>query len=291
MLRQAALIFALSVGLVAAGQQNRRPTPAAHRHSPSDLEVFILDSSGKTISNIFLSRAFLAGLPQKTTILKADENFPELPTSHARLKGVDLDTLIRAIYPSDPRVAAVALCRDSYNSPFPRQAILDHHPILVLTIDGLSPHAWARKNHTYDPMPYFIAYQDFVPSFQVLNQDERAQHPAEIIRLELLPSTSLFTSITPPNSAQLPPGSPVLDGFRIAQQNCIRCHNSGETGGTKAHRTWQHLAEVAKSRPDYFATWVHDPMSLKPDAKMPPNLKYDQATLKALTRYFQTFAP
>jgi hypothetical protein len=290
MLRLAALIVALSLGLSAVGQRNKRTAPATYRHSPSDLEVLVLDSSGNQKPAIYLSRAFLAALPQKTTSLQADENFPELPASGARVTGVDLDTLLRAILPSDS-VAAVALCRDGYTSPFPRQAIADHHPILVLTVDGLSPHVWARKNHTYDPSPYFITYQNFIPSSHVLTQDERAQHPAEIVRLKILPTATLFSSMAPPDTLQLPPDSPAIAGFRLAQQNCFRCHNSGETGGTKANRTWQHLAEIAKSRPDFFAAWVHDPRSLVPNSKMPPNLKYDQPTLNALTRYFQTLAP
>jgi mono/diheme cytochrome c family protein len=291
MLRRVSLILALSLALQIAGQQARRPAPATHRHSPSDLEVITLDPTGRQKPSIFLSRAYLSSLPQTTTSIHADEDFPELPTSGTRISGVDLETLIHAIDPSNPNLAAVAICRDEYISPFPSQTIGQHHPILALTMDDLSPHAWAVKHHTYDPSPYFVTYQNFVPAFHILAHQDRAQHPAEIVGLKLLPTSLLVAAITPPGADQLPPGSPILDGFQIAQQNCFRCHNSGETGGKKAHRTWQQLGEVAKSRPEFFADWVHNPQSIDPKSKMPPNLKYDQATLKALTRYFQTFAP
>jgi mono/diheme cytochrome c family protein len=291
MLWRVALIFALSLALSAAGQQNKRLTPATHRHAASDLEVLVVDSNGKPAPSIFLSRAYLSNLPQTTSRLHADENFPEIPTSGVRVSGVDLNTFVRAVAPSDLTTAVIAICRDEYTAPFPPQTIKDQHPILVLTMDGLSPHAWAARHHTYDPSPYFVTYQNFVPSFHILAHQDRAQYPAEILSLKLIPAASLFAAITPPDSAQLPSDSPVLDGFRIAQQNCFRCHNSGGTGGTKSHQTWQHLGEVAKERPEFFAAWTQNPQSLDPKAKMPPNLKYDQATLKALTRYFQTFAP
>lgn len=262
--------------------------PATQRHSPSDLEVLTLDAAGATKSTVFLSRDYLATLPQTSFALKPDSNFPELPATGARITGVDLNVLIHSIAPSS---ALVAVCRDGYISPFPRQALLDHHPILVYALDGLPIHQWAINHNTYDPGPYFVTYANFVPSFHILAHEDFAQHPAEILQIKLLPPDSLFSGITPPNVAQLPPDSPILDGFRIAQQNCVRCHQSGATGGTKAHDTWQQLAEIAETRPEFFAAWTHNPQAIDPHDGMPPNLKYDQATLKALTRYFQTFAP
>ena len=291
MLRQAALIVALSIGLPAAGQQSKQLALTSKRQSTSDLEVLSLGSNGTHSSSVFLSRAFLAGLPQVTFILKSDESFPELPANGAHIAGIDIDSLIHAVEPTESSVVAVAICRDGYASPFPRQALDDHHPILVLTIDGLSPRRWAAKHHTYDPGPYFVTYQNFVPSFHILAHEDRAQRPAEIVRIKILRPEQLFAAIAPPDSAQLPPDSPVIEGFGIAQQNCFRCHNSGETGGTKAHQTWQHVGQVAKARPDFFAAMVHDPQAIDPHSKMTPNMQYDQATLKALTRYFENFAP
>jgi hypothetical protein len=288
MLRWAALIIALSLGLPAVGQPPRPLAPADQRHAASDLEVLTLDSAGATKSSVFLSRGYLATLPKTSLPLTPDSNFPELPPTGARITGVDLNVLVRSF---DPSAAAVAVCRDGYVSPFSPQALLDHHPILVYAIDGLSPHQWAVKHHAYDPGPYFVTYSNFVPSFHILSHEDFPQHPAEILQIKLLPPDSLFSGIAPPNAAHLPPDSPILDGFRIAQQNCVRCHRSGATGGTKAHDTWQQLAEIAKTRPEFFAAWTHNPQSIDPHDRMPPNLKYDQATLKALTRYFQTFAP
>jgi mono/diheme cytochrome c family protein len=250
-----------------------------------------VSAGGAIERSFFLSRAYLSSLPQVSAEVKDDENFPELPLSGMRVSGVDLDVLAKSLDPAHPSDALVAVCRDGYTSPFPRQAMLDHHPILVLTIDGLSPHQWALQHHAYDASPYFVTYQNFVPAFHILAHEDKPQHPAEIVELEIIPSAQLFTAIAPRDADSLPPSSPVLEGYQIAQQNCFRCHNSGETGGTKAERSWQTLGAVARQRPEFFAAWVYNPQAVDPKARMPSNLKYDQATLNALTRYFQTFAP
>lgn len=292
MLRRAALLLAVSLGLSSPGQDQRRLAPQASRHAPSDIELITHDSAHP----LFLSRAYLASLPQVSFPLKPDGNFPDLPAVAPTVTGVDLGDLLTTLDAVDPIFAPnaksdalIAICRDGYASPFPRKAILDHHPVLILKIDGLPTHAWALKHHTYDPGPYFVTYANFVPSFRLLAHEDFPQHPAEVIRLKIIPE-SLLSAIAP-RIFDLAPSNPISIGFNIAQQNCIRCHNSGEVGGTKAGLTWQHIAEVAKARPDYFAKWVHNPQSIDPKATMYPNLKYDQPTLDALTRYFQALAP
>lgn len=286
--RLVAILFALSIALRTEAQTGRASTPES---GPGNLEVQIYNTASQPPVSRLLPPAFLASLPQVSLILEADENFPELPAQGVRVTGVELDTLLQALLPNQSHTVAVAICRDGYTSPFPRQAIDNHHPILVLTMDGLSPNAWAAQHHTYDPSPYFVVYPGFVPSFHIFAHEDRPQHPAEIVRLKVFSESQLFAAITPPNASSLSTDSPAIDGFRIAQQNCFRCHNSGETGGTKAHRTWQRLSSIAKDRPDFFAAWVQNPQSIDPQSKMTPNLKYDRATLQALTRYFQTFAP
>jgi mono/diheme cytochrome c family protein len=82
----------------------------------------------------------------------------------------------------------------------------------------------------------------------------------------------------------------VQDGFRIAQQNCFRCHNSGAEGGTKAQRPWTVLSTWATASPDYFKAYIRDPKSKNPKSQMQSFPNYDAATLNALTKYFQSFS-
>ena len=60
-------------------------------------------------------------------------------------------------------------------------------------------------------------------------------------------------------------------GYRIAQQNCFRCHNMGSEGGQKSGRPWLVLAAWANADPDYFASYVRDPKKRIEHAEMPGN--------------------
>jgi hypothetical protein len=64
----------------------------------------------------------------------------------------------------------------------------------------------------------------------------------------------------------------------------------GAEGGQKAGRPWLVLSAWATASPDYFAAYVHNPKAKNPRAEMPGNPTYDDATLHALTVYFQTFS-
>jgi mono/diheme cytochrome c family protein len=74
----------------------------------------------------------------------------------------------------------------------------------------------------------------------------------------------------------------------MAKQNCLRCHNAGPYGGTKAGWSWETLSVVAKADPKTFKNYVHDPKSVNAKAKMPANPQYDAATLAVLAAYFQS---
>jgi cytochrome c2 len=63
----------------------------------------------------------------------------------------------------------------------------------------------------------------------------------------------------------------------------------GSEGGQKADRPWLVLAAWATTSPSYFAAYVHNPKEKNPDAQMPNLPEYDDATLRALIAYFQTF--
>jgi mono/diheme cytochrome c family protein len=253
--------------------------------SKDDLEI-----TGIAAHSFCLTRSHLTTLPQVTRDIDGGPDFGGL---QMHITGVYLDVLAKAL--SAPPTADLidALCTDKYRSHFPAAYIAEHHPILVLTVDGLNPAAWAAKNHQEDPGPYFIAYEHFVPGFKVLSHNDQPQLPTNVKRLNFSRAVLVFAPITPVGTdpaANYPTGSPVQQGFTIAKQNCLRCHASGTTGGTKSGRGWRQLANIARSRPSYFSKYILSPRSVNPQAQMPANLGYDEATRAALTVYFQTLA-
>ena len=106
---------------------------------------------------------------------------------------------------------------------------------------------------------------------------------------QVTPSTVTFSLVAPKGPSAEEPA--VQAGYRIAQQNCFRCHNKESEGGTKAGRSWEVLAGKAESSPAYFMAYVHDPHSQNSQAQMPAMPVYDGSTLAVIGAYFRTFAP
>jgi cytochrome c2 len=133
-----------------------------------------------------------------------------------------------------------------------------------------------------------IANPNFVPSFKVLSQSDEAHIPFQVVRLEFRSEEQVFGAIAPHGSVA--PGSPVMDGYKIAQQNCYRCHNMGAEGGTMAGIPWPVIGGLAKGSPEFFAKYVRNPQALNPRSRMAASPGYDDQTIAALQAYFVTFA-
>jgi len=161
---------------------------------------------------------------------------------------------------------------------------------LVLYVNGLPPERWPKETegHGLGMGPYLITHQDFRPAFKILSHDDEPQIPWGVTRLEFRSEKEVLRTIAPP--AREAADQKVQDGFRIAQQNCLRCHNMDDVGGKKARHPWTILAAWATASPDYFAAYVRNPKSKNPHAEMYPNPRYDDATLQALIAYFRTFS-
>jgi len=268
-------VLLLSACLPAFAQ---RLTLQPTRHSPDDLEV-----TGLTPSPGYLTRAALLRLPQSTTIVDHDPDFPGLSF---HVSGVRLETLAKALGVPAKDDLIDAQCTDFYRSHYPADYLARHHPILILSIEGKTPAAWAKADHTDDPGPYFVEHADYTPSFQVLGHSDQRQVPTNVVRLNISSTEATYGPITPPGPAT----QQVDQGFTIAKQNCLRCHAEGSVGGRKSHFTWQMLGAIAKSSPNDFSRYILNPTSVNTSATMPGNPSYDEATRAALTAYFQAIA-
>ncbi len=211
-----------------------------------------------------------------------DSNFP----APARLGGVALDQLRRLLGARGDMV--VAICRDGYRSNYPASYLAAHHPVLVLTVNGDSQESWPKSTHGGELGPYVIANPSFTPGFKVLSDNEEAHIPFQVVRLDFRNESEVFGPIEPRGT--FAPGSPVMDGYRIAKQNCYRCHNMGAEGGHMASLAWPVVAAIAKGSPDFFAKYVRNPQALNPHSNMAASPEYDDQTIAALRAYFVTFA-
>ena len=250
----------------------------ATRQAPADLEV------GGAISGAgqFISYQDLLQLPQVSFMTSSDANFPA-PT---QVSGVALDQ-VRRLLGADADMV-VAICQDGYRSNYPASYVAAHHPVLVLTVNGKSQEGWPKAENGAELGPYVIENPSFTPSFKVLSHSDEAQIPFQVVRLDFRNESEVFGAIAP--HGNFAPGSPVMDGYRIAQQNCYRCHNMGAEGGHMASIPWPVVGALAKGNADFFARYVRNPQAVNPASRMAASPEYDDATIAALRAYFSTFA-
>jgi mono/diheme cytochrome c family protein len=264
-----------------------RSSPALHekRQHPSDLEVSGALAGLPPDSTRYITHEELLALPQVKFTVTDDANF----TGPNKIRGVKLEDLARALgaFPASDMV--VAICDDAYRANYPRDYLSAHHPVLVLEVNGNPPAGWPKdsQEHKYDMGPYMVSHPGFTPGYKILSHSDEPQIPWGVVRIEFREEKIVFGAIAPrgPRAQD----RAVQDGFRIAQQNCYRCHNAGREGGQKSGRSWQTLGALAAKSPKDFAAYIREPLAKNPKSQMPGNPQYDDATLAVLTAYFQTF--
>jgi mono/diheme cytochrome c family protein len=288
------VVFGMSVAVCFAGPARALPqTPASRltlrtaRSSPLDLELGGELTGLPPGTTRYIPREDLLALPQLTYTVNDDANF----TSPTQISGVSLEMLTRHLGATPESDMVVAICDDRYRANYPRAYIAAHHPLLILNINGKPPAGWPKdsEGHGMNMGPFLISHPRFTPSFRIFAHEDEPHIPCGIVRLEFRNEKAVFGAIAPPGPHAS--DAAVQAGYRIAQQNCFRCHNQGREGGTKAGRPWQVLAAWAATSPDYFTAYVHDPRSRNPQAQMPAMSGYDDKTLAALDAYFRTFSP
>lgn len=259
------------------------------RQSTTDLAITGLIAGLPLGATGYVHYDDLLTLPLVTVAIQDDENFPRERSGHRlQVTGVYLDKLASALGVMEDSDLIDADCADNYRSHYTESYIAAHHPVLALTIDHMSALAWAKKAQRPSIGPYFITNPHFIPAFKILSHSDEPQFPTNVVRLDFSTTAATFGSIAP--RGNFAPDSPQQQGFVIARQNCLRCHNQGPYGGNKSGRNWQTLATWAREQPAYFSSYVHNPKEFQANAKMPGNPQYDARTLAAITAYFQTFA-
>jgi mono/diheme cytochrome c family protein len=255
------------------------------RSSPSDLELGGELAGVPSGATRYIAREDLLALPQVSYRVSDDTNF----SGPTEVSGVLLEELTRRLSASPESELVVAVCDDRYRANYPRAYVSAHQPLLVLKINGQPPAGWPKdaEGHGESMGPYMISHSKFTPSFKILSHADEAQIPWGVVRIEFRKEKAVFGGIAPRGPHAREPA--VHAGYRIAQQNCFRCHNKGAEGGQKSGRPWLVLSAWATASPEYFSAYVRNPQANNPHAQMPGNPGYDEATIHALRAYFQTF--
>jgi len=244
------------------------------RSSPGDLEVGVEFTDAPTLSTRYIRYEDLLRLPQETYTVSDDSNLP----AKTVISGVALETLARFLgQPPDSFIAAI--CDDKYQAHYPHDYVAAHRPLLVLRINGQLHDRWPPSREGGALGSYLISHPFFKPAFKVLSYEDEPQIPYGLVGIEFHREKAVFRA-----------NEKVRKGYWIARQDCLRCHNMGAEGGTKAGRSWLKLAQRANEDGSRFRATIRNPKSVNPGAQMPAHSGYDDPTLDALTAYFKTFA-
>jgi len=256
------------------------------RESPSDLEVAGDVAGVPREAKVYARRSELLALPQTNFTVTDDSNF----TGATKVSGVLLEDLLRDLSAAPGADMVVAICSDKYHANYPREYIAAHHPLLVLEVNGKPTEGWPKDSSGsgLEMGPYMISHAKFTPSFKILAHQDEAQIPWGVIRLEFRDEKAVLGAIAPRGAHA--GDQAVQDGFKIAQQNCFRCHNNGDEGGRKSGVSWTALGALAAGSPEFFTEYVRDPKAKNPKTQMAGSPEYDDATMHALIEYFLTFA-
>jgi mono/diheme cytochrome c family protein len=284
----AGMFFVWKTGWAQPSSQSTAPLALklrVDRSSPTDLEIGGDVKAEPGGATWYLTRADLLALPQTSFTVGDDSNF-FVPT---RVSGVRLEDLQHDIgAPGDDMV--IAICKDKYRAHYPRAYLAEHHPLLVLEIDGKPPSGWPKDSdgHGFDMGPYMITHRKFFSASQVRAHADEAQIPWGVVRLEFRDEKLVFGAIAPPGPFANRPA--VEAGYQLARQSCFRCHDAGDAGERKSGVSWEALSAIAAASPDFFAAYVRSPKSKNPQSQMPANPQYDDLTLDTLTAYFRSFS-
>jgi mono/diheme cytochrome c family protein len=257
----------------------------AARHSPSDLEFGGDLAALPAGTTRYVRLDSLLALPLTTYTVTDDPNF----IGPTKIDGIPIEELARLLGAASNSEMIVAICDDRYRANYPRAYLAAHHPLLVLRVNGEPPPRWPKDPETHHSSmgPYMISHPKFTPSFKILAHTDQAQIPWGVVRIEFRNEKAVWRSIAPHTGHA---GDALVQaGYRIAQQNCFRCHNAGREGGQKSGRPWLVLAAWAAASPDFFTDYVRDPRKRNEHAEMPGNPAYDDLTIRAIRDYFATF--
>jgi hypothetical protein len=251
------------------------------RSSPQDLEISGDVTGLAAGASRFVSYAALSGLPQVSYTVRHDENF----SGPVQLSGVSLDGVLAALGVDGKDQLIAAISADGYEGHYTTAYRAEHHPFLVLKIEGKEPAQWKPGPDGEKYTPYVISAPAFAPAFHVLAHKDMAQVPYGVTGLKLYREEATLAALQPHSG-----GAAAMEGYRIAVQNCLRCHRAGDIGGNKSPFGWPQMAMIAQGNAGAFGKYVVRPNAVNPEANMPPNPEYDAATIRALTAYFQSVA-
>lgn len=244
----------------------------------------------------------LAGVPDGETRYVAWSDLAALPTTTLELEGefvpgrqtvtvVFVEDLWSVLPVADGADTLLAWCADGYFSIYQPEFIARQKPFVVLKINGDGPDQWPPEGLSFNPGPYVISVADEVVPGTESILDVNHKRPWGVDEIKFV---ALEDALAPVHRARWSHLSAAGEAGRsIWVNSCSSCHPGpqGLVGGDKSQRPFEVLVAHAKYNTAYFRTYVRDPKSLVPSAKMEPHPHYTDAQLDDLIAFITAGTP
>jgi mono/diheme cytochrome c family protein len=277
----AALAMLALAGPVALGAGQSVALPLrSERGAPTDLEIRGMIAGQEPGGNRYARWSDLMALP--TARLRISDEFRP---GVQEVTVLFLSDLLSALPLSKGADVVFATCNDQYASVYRFDFIGRYRPFLVLEIDGLGPDRWPLTGMTYNPGPYAILVSPTVVPEAARLLDLAHKKPWGVVGIEVGRFSDAFKDIYTGKWGTL--STRAAEGREIWINSCASCHQGpGSTfGGSKSGQPFALLEAVAAGNPAFLKTYVRNPVSLNPAAKMEPHPYYSDPQLDAIIAF------
>jgi mono/diheme cytochrome c family protein len=172
--------------------------------------------------------------------------------------------------------AFVLVALDGYAVPVEGQHLLDDGAFVAvddLDVPGFAP-IGPRK---VSPLPAYLIWQGTGRA-----NLESHPRPWQLVAIDMVDPLTLYPNTRPKAAVE---GTPVMHGFKLFRERCIRCHAINREGGNLGPELNVPQSIVNYRPEEQIRAYIKNPLSFRYGA-MPPNPDLTEADLSALIAYF-----
>lgn len=194
-------------------------------------------------------------------------------------EGVLLEELLTRAAPADTPLPdetyLVLVATDGYRSPVPLRTARTSHAVLAFRdVDAPAQSRWTPLppgRAVSSPAPYYLVWPRDTPG--------HVPWPYGVVEIEVWRADPL--SLAAP-----PAGGDAAAGFELFREKCISCHAINGTGGTMGPELNVPANVTEYWTPAALRQFIHDPASIRANAKM-PKLGLDDQAIRMIEAYLR----
>jgi mono/diheme cytochrome c family protein len=176
--------------------------------------------------------------------------------------------------------AFVLIALDGYAVPVAGERLFDDGALVAiddLDVPGFAPIGPRKAS----PLPAYLIWEG-----STRTNLESHPRPWQLVAIDAVDPLTLYPHTRPKAALE---GTPVMHGFKLFRERCIRCHAINREGGSLGPDLNVPQSIVHYRPEEQIRAYIKNPLSFRYGA-MPPNPDLSEADLSALIAYFHAIA-